>query len=90
MVNRDSDVMVNTFSIPIGIGVHDRGHVFTIVESGLCVCRLIRAGLNLASGIPLPKAAGIQSSGSRLPAAPSIRKIGQKLAEGEGTPPWPS
>ncbi len=29
--------MVNTFSIPIGIGVHDRGHVFTIVESGI-VC----------------------------------------------------
>src|SRR6266540_5197673 len=53
-----------------------------------CVCRRNRVGLlnPLASDILRPQVTGIQSSGSRLSAAPSIRKIGRKLAAG-GAPP---
>src|SRR5438876_8309025 len=77
-VNRDSDVVVNTSSSPIGIGGVSRSWtcVDDIVKSGLCVSAEPRHSASTGNRNP--------SSGSRWPAAPSIRKIGRKTAEEVG------
>jgi len=76
-VNRDSDVVVNTSSSPIGIGVSRSWTcVDDIVKSGLCVSAEPRHSASTGNRNP--------SSGSRWSAAASIRKIGRKTAEEVG------